>query len=91
MATWPGVTAPRPVPALVLVLAAGVCVLWSRQAIAHSTTNLTRRVVPAEVKIDGALFVGEDLPSGPRTAIILETDDYLHRRFANSDKNRFLS
>lgn len=72
---------PRPLLLTVLVLTALLSVLWSRPGTAQNVTQLAHQAVPSTFTLENRSFIGRDLELQPRTLIILETNDYLRRRF----------
>lgn len=76
-----------------VVIMAGVAVLsvwWSGQSVAPNRGNQARESVPQEVVIDGQMYAGEDFPLGEQVLDILETNDYLYRRFSSERGRRSL-
>lgn len=70
-------------PAVLLVLAvtAGVSIYWSRQIVAVNISDQAQSAVPRTLVIDGHEYGSEDLELDQKTLTILETNDYIYRRF----------
>lgn len=74
---------PTPLSIGVLVLVTVPSVLWSDQAVAHNVSQVARNAVPATLAIDGVMFSGRDLALDQDTLLVLETNDYVFRRYTS--------
>ena len=72
---------PTPVSIGVLVLVAIASVLCTRPAVALNTGLVARQAVPATFTINDQVFTGYDLELDPDALSVLETDDYVFRRY----------
>ncbi|MBN1341427.1 MAG: EpsI family protein [Phycisphaerae bacterium] len=80
----------RPMPLTALTVTAVLSVgLSAREPMRHSG-DWARRAVPQSIAIDGAVFAGHDLRLSPRTLAMLETDDYVLRRYASTVDGRMV-
>lgn len=69
------------VAAGVVMLAAGGAWWFSRSMPSVWSQQMAARAVPAELAVGGQAWVGYDVPLDERELIILETRDYLNRRY----------
>ncbi len=58
--------------------------LWSLPATARESINVARKALPLRVTIDGQVLTGRDFTLDAKTLTLLETNDYVYRRFAGS-------
>ena len=78
------------VPVVVLVLVAVPSVAWGWGSTAtQNMSNVAGRNVPKQITVDGQVFTGTDHVLDDLTLIILETNDYLYRRFQGDRGDRF--
>lgn len=66
---------------LVFSMTAVGSVVWSRQSVAQTRSNMAANAVPPELRIGDRVFDGMDFEQSDRIRTILETDDILSRRF----------
>lgn len=78
----------RPLVLLSLAGAAALAVMWSRVEVAPNRSDFAKSAVPMAVEVDGVTLNGTDFPLDTKTLTILETDDYLFRRFQASAGDR---
>lgn len=68
-----------------LVLAAALSVVWGSQNTEVNSTDLARNAAPVTFDLQGATFTSHDMTLDRRTLAILETNDYLYRRYVNDE------
>ncbi|MCE9589513.1 MAG: EpsI family protein [Planctomycetes bacterium] len=78
----------RPGVLAALALSAVLSLYWSRQAVAQNVSGEAKQAVPASVTIDGKVLKGQDYDLDEKTLIILETNDYIYRRYAAAATGR---
>jgi EpsI family protein len=78
----------RPAVLLALALSAGLSVWWANQAVAQNSSGVARHAVPASITINGEAFASVDETLDAQTLAILETNDYVYRRFYNTATRR---
>lgn len=67
--------------AAVLVVNLGLSWWWGREGPRYYHGSVAAGAVPREIELAGQRYLSQDLPLDARTLAILETDDYLYRRF----------
>lgn len=78
----------RPAVLLALLLTAGLSLFWSTQAVARNSSGVARRAVPESITIDGKKLVSVDETLDEVTLAILETNDYVYRRYIDRPSRR---
>ena len=58
---------------------------WAVDVTAQNRSQVARAAVPTELSVAGRDFISEDHEMDPLVLDILQTDDYLYRRFSSSD------
>ena len=81
-----GVRAYQPVALCSLVLVAAMTTFWVFEAPSVNRGNVARQAVPAEMTIDGELFRSTDGEMSRLEMTILQTNDYLKRRYTNGKR-----
>lgn len=74
----------KPAVLLVLALAAGLSLMWSAKTVAASHSAQARQALPATLHLgaSGGEWASEELELDDLTLSILETRDYVYRRYA---------
>lgn len=75
----------RPVALVGFAIVAALSVWWSQLAPGQNIGKEASKAVPSTVTINGVKYVSEDLELDRLTLTILETDDYLYRRFRSTE------
>ncbi len=78
----------RPTVLFALLLSAGLSLFWSTKAVAQNNSNVARHAVPQTIMIDGKKFESADETLDELTLAILETNDYVYRRFFDRASHR---
>jgi EpsI family protein len=69
-------------PVLVMLVAAAAwSIHWAMQDVESNISSAAAGAVPKEVSIDGRTLFSQDLTLDDKTLAILQTNDYLYRRF----------
>ncbi len=68
---------------VVLVLSAGLCLYWSNQPEREAMGGVAKQSLPTEVALEDTTYTSVDLALEDKVLAILETDDYVYRRFVN--------
>ena len=75
---------------VVLVLATALSFFWADPADAMNMTKRAAGAAPTEMLIGDDLYVGTDMVLDDRTLDILQTNDYLYRRFFHAKSRRYV-
>jgi len=78
-----GVRPHHPVAIALLVLVAALTTFWVFEAPAFNRGEIARSAVPADMVIDGQNYRGIDGKMSDKEMAILQTNDYLKRRYSN--------
>lgn len=68
----------------VLVLTAGWSIYWATQDVTENISDQARQAVPQQITIDGRTLTSQDLTLDAKTLAILQTNDYVYRRYFDS-------
>ena len=77
----------RVAPLVLLVLTAGLTLIWSGTIRQPTITEVARRAVASSLSIAGEEYTGRDLDLDEKTLSILETRDYLYRYFTSMSRS----
>lgn len=80
----------HPATLAVLVVTAGLSLWWTTQSFEHERGTIAVEWVPKTLNIDGVTFTSEDLELDELTLIILETPEYLLRRYIGPNQRRYV-
>ncbi len=80
----------RRAPLLLLALAVGLSVLWSRPNATVYRGHLARACVPSQIILNGLPFSGHDIELSQSVLDILQTNDYLNRRYTDKTTGQTL-
>ena len=69
---------------IVLVLASGFCLYWSNQPEREAMGGVAKQSLPTEVMLEDTTYKSVDLALEDKVLAILETDDYVYRRFTQA-------
>ncbi len=72
----------------VLAITAGLSVYWAVADFEKEDSFIAAAWVPPTLTIDGTTYTGQDYELDQRTLIILETPDYLYRRYFSPNRRR---
>lgn len=79
----------RPAVLVVLAVGAALSIYLAGRPVAQHVGKQAGGAIPLILDIDGTPYEGIDLTLDERTLEILETDDYLYRRYMGSDDRAF--
>jgi EpsI family protein len=80
----------RPAVIAMLALVAALSVMWSKQSVAEHRGSVAGKAVAPDVQISGDVYRGVDLELDDLTLDILETRDYLYRRFTQARTGKWI-
>jgi len=65
----------------VLAISAGLSLYWVNRPEPRPVGGIAQQALPREVQVDGAVYTSSDLLLDDKVLAILETNDYVYRRF----------